>query len=284
MSGKRFLFSLNSAFKRPDFSTLRIVFFFCIVFLNFFSLNGQAESDLSVQLLNALEIPVDVASLPEKREIHVCNGFTLCYCEDYEQSEWVAYELTKDELVKVIDRSNKFHSDPFISTGSAVSSDYTKSGYDRGHLAPAGDMVWSAESMNDSFYMSNMSPQAPSFNRGVWKNLEDKVRTWADEYDSVYVVTGSVLEKSPVEYKSIGKNDVSVPEYFYKALLIKKLDGTFEAIGFILPNDGYSGSFYDFAVSVDDVELRTGLDFFSALEDEIEISVESTFDLSVWKY
>lgn len=242
-----------------------------------------AEPAQNIQLSENLEIPVAVKELSARRELRSCHGFALCYREEYEMSEWVAYELTKDELVKVAGRSNNFHADPSISTGSALPSDYTKSGYDRGHLAPAGDMAWSLESMQDSFLMSNMSPQVPSFNRGVWKYLEEQVRTWAAEFGAVYVVSGPVLEKPASEYKSIGKNCVSVPEYFYKALLVQKADKSIAAIGFILPNSGYSGSFYDYAVCIDAVESRTGLDFFSALDDSVENPAEDSFDISVWK-
>ncbi|QTQ16792.1 DNA/RNA non-specific endonuclease [Treponema parvum] len=216
-------------------------------------------------------------------EIHTYSGFTLCYREEYEQAEWVAYELTESELVKTVERSNYFRADPSISTNSASPEDYVGSGYDKGHLAPAGDMAWSEQSMRDSFFMSNMSPQLPSFNRGIWKYLEDQVRLWAKKFGWVYVISGPVLEKPAGEYKSIGKNKVSVPEYYYKALLTKTADGKIYVLAFILPNQKYTGSFYDFAVTVDEVERRTSLDFFAALEDDVENALESAVDISVWK-
>lgn len=218
----------------------------------------------------------------ESHEIHEHTGYTLCYREEYEQAEWVAYCFTRDELVKNASRSNNFHADPSISTGSATPEDYTKSGYDRGHLAPAADLSWSEQAMDDSFYMSNMSPQTPSFNRGIWKKLEEQVRLWVEKFGTVYVVSGPVLEKTAPEYKAIGKNQVSVPEYYYKALLARTEDGTFTAIGFILPNEKRTESFYEFAVTIDEVEKRTNLDFFPALPDNIENNVESKIPLSDW--
>jgi endonuclease G len=90
-------------------------------------------------------------------------------------------------------RKDNFRSDPKVKTGSAALSDYKGSGYDRGHLAPAADFKWSATAMSESFYMSNMSPQVPGFNRGIWKNIESTVRNWAVENDEIYIVTGPVL-------------------------------------------------------------------------------------------
>ena len=155
----------------------------------------------------------------EDHEIHYYKGFELCYRESYEVAEWVSYTLTQEEAQNNSGRTYDFRLDPSITTGSALPSDYYKSGYDRGHLAPAADMGWSSESVSESFYMSNMTPQLPDFNRGMWKDLEGMVRQWAVRFGEVTVVTGPVLEKSAAEYSSIGKNNVSVPEFFYKALL-----------------------------------------------------------------
>ena len=248
--------------------------------------NKQTENKIITESKN-LELPVcghkNGNKNSESHEIHEHHGYSLCYREEYEQAEWVAYCFTRDELVKNASRSNNFHADPSISTGSATPEDYTKSGYDRGHLAPAADLAWSEESMDDSFYMSNMSPQAPSFNRGIWKKLEEQTREWVEKFGTVYVVSGPVLEKTAEEYKAIGKNNVSVPEYYYKALLASTEDGNFSAIGFILPNTKYTESFYNFAVSIDEVEKRTNLDFFSALPDNIENNIESKIPLNDWK-
>lgn len=218
----------------------------------------------------------------EDHEIHYYKGFELCYRESYEVAEWVSYTLTKEEALNNAGRTNDFRLDPSITTGSALPSDYYKSGYDRGHLAPAADMGWSSESVSESFYMSNMTPQLPDFNRGMWKDLEGMVRQWAVRFGEVTVVTGPVLEKSAAEYSSIGKNNVSVPEFFYKALLAQN-EGKYISIGFILPNKKCTGTVFDYAVSVDEVERRTELDFFSRLPDSVEEFVESRTDYSLWK-
>ncbi|MBE6353615.1 DNA/RNA non-specific endonuclease [Treponema sp.] len=236
-------------------------------------------SDLELPLCEAV---INGGNCPD-HEIHSYAGFRLCYRESYEVAEWVSYTVTKDELVKESGRTNDFREDESISTGSASPADYYRSGYDRGHLAPAADMVWSRESMSESFYMSNMTPQTPAFNRKIWMYLESQVRIWAERYGEVTVVTGPVLDKKASEYKTIGENEVCVPEWFYKVLLVKTEEGNVETVGFLIPNEGWTGTFWDYAVTVDEVETRTSLDFFSVLDDEIENQAEGTFNLNCWK-
>ncbi len=208
-------------------------------------------------------------------EIHAYRGFSLCYRESYEDAEWVAYILTREELNAVTGRTNNFRPDPSISTGSSQLSDYKASGYDRGHLAPAADMEWSEESVSESFYMSNMTPQAPAFNRGMWQQLESQVRKWAQIFGRIMVVTGPVLEKTSAEYPSIGQNRVAVPEYFFKSILARESDGSWIAISFIMPNAKCDGTIWDYMVTTDEVENRCGFDLFSALSDEIEDKIEA---------
>lgn len=189
------------------------------------------------------------------------TGFSLVYDETHEQARWVAYELTQEETGNGVERSNHFMEDPHIATRSATNADYAKSGYDRGHLAPASDMGWSTTTMEESFYFSNMSPQNPSFNRGIWKKLETQVRTWANEHEAIYVVTGPVLSDG---LPTIGPNEVSVPKYYYKVILDCTEPGM-HGIGFILPNAPSKLPLSSFAVTIDSVEKITGLDFFPAL-------------------
>ena len=210
----------------------------------------------------------------EDHEAHEYAGFWLCYRESYETAEWVFYEVTAEGLARKTKRSNDFREDKSITTGSATLSDYKGSGYDRGHLAPARDMSFSDEAMSESFLMSNMTPQAPAFNRGMWKDLEEQVRGWAFSFGRVFVATGPIWEKSAAEYSFIGANQVRVPEYFYKALL-SKTDAGWQAVGFILPNRKCEGSLADYVVSVDEIEARCGVDFFAFLEDSIEDEVEA---------
>ncbi|MEN9512133.1 MAG: hypothetical protein RLZZ370_1952 [Bacteroidota bacterium] len=206
------------------------------------------------------------------------TGFTLCYNETHEQAAWVAYDLTAREAAGGYERTDKFLPDPNVQTGSAAAADYANSGFDRGHLAPAGDMGWSSTTMAESFYYSNMSPQHPSFNRGIWKKLEEQVRAWANADSVLYVVTGPVLSEG---LPTIGPNMVSVPKYYYKVLLDYHKPG-FKAIGFVLPNSPSSLPLSSFAVSVDSVERLTGIDFFPALPDGAEDLLESDCCPQCW--
>ncbi len=215
----------------------------------------------------------------ERRNYH---GYSICYRESYEQAEWAAECLTREKLQRKVNRSENFRPDEGISTGSADTSDYYGSGYDRGHLVPAGDMGWDSEAMNDTFLMSNMSPQNHKFNSGIWNDLEMQVRNWAKKFGTIYIVTGPVLE-SGKKYKVIGKNKVAVPELYYKVLLAHTDSGEWQAIAFVIPNEGSDDSFMDYTVSIDDVESLTGLDFFAPLEDSIENKVESEYSLKFWK-
>ena len=223
-----------------------------------------------------LELPL----FSSKEKIVVHTGFTLSYNETHEQANWVAYELTKEETNKTHKRTNKFLKDPKVKSGTAADEDYKNSGYDRGHLAPAADMGWSAESMAESFYYSNMSPQTPAFNRGIWKNLEELVRSWAIENERIYIVTGPILTKG---LNVIGFNQVSVPQYYYKVIL-DYTEPEIKGIGFIMPNAGSKEELSGFAVSIDSVELLTGIDFFPRLEDEEETIIEKSLCVPCWTW
>ena len=207
-------------------------------------------------------------------------GYTLEYSEACEQATWIAYSLTKQETSGLIERGDNFTVDPKVKTGSANKADYLKSGFDRGHLAPAADMKWSDQAMDESFYFSNMSPQLPAFNRGVWKRLEDKMRDWAIIYDSILIVTGPVLNSS---LTMIGPNEVCVPTHYYKVILDFKKTKS-KAIGFIMPNSGSKEDLKSFAVSIDSVEQITGLDFFFQLNDTFEFQLEKEVCIDCWEW
>jgi len=215
---------------------------------------------------------------PNYQIIHYQN-FSLAYSEKHEQAVWVAYELTKEEVeTKVVDRKNNFREDPHILTGSASLNDYQNSGYDRGHLAPAADFVFAEQAMSECFYMSNMSPQLPAFNRGIWKKLEEKVRELAIENSSLFVLTGGVLNDSCTR---IGTNAVAVPASFYKILLDYKLPAI-KAIAFLMKNEASDDALHNYVVSIDSIETLTGLDFFPELEDYLEEQLEQTVIVDEW--
>ena len=208
------------------------------------------------------------------------TAFTLKYSEKHEQASWVAYTLKSSHTSGNVGRTDDFRIDYKVKTGSASLSDYKNSGYDRGHLAPAADFKWSSTAMSESFFMSNISPQHPSFNRGIWKKLEGSVRNWADDNGEIHVVTGPILNE---HFSTIGYNGVSIPNYYYKVILDYR-EPELKGIGFILPNQKSNSSLQSFAVSIDEVERKTGIDFYNSLPDEIENKLESTIDVNKWSF
>ena len=205
------------------------------------------------------------------------EGYTLRFRDQYKEADWVAYPLLPEEINGDTDREgSNFKPDPAVPTGSALPTDYTRSGYDRGHLAPAGDFKFSRRMMQETFYMSNMTPQAPEFNRGIWKELESLVRTWGIRDNGIYVVTGPVLKPG---LPTIGRtNEISVPQQFYKVLLYcnNPPGGASEIrmIGFLLNNEPSNASLRQFVVPVDQIERLTGIDFFPKLPDDLERKLE----------
>lgn len=203
--------------------------------------------------------------------------YTLLYNEKHEQAEWVAYQLTKRSITGKAERANDFRPDPDVATGSATPDDYRNSGYDRGHLAPAGDFKLSQESMSETFFMSNMSPQLHVFNAGIWEQLESKVREWTKKREKVYVVTGPILQDG---LPTIGnKNKVSVPKEYYKVVYDPEAK---QMIGFIIANRQSFKQLPALAVKVDEIEKRTGHDFFPALPDDLEDKLESQVVPTDW--
>lgn len=214
-------------------------------------------------------------------------AYSLVYSEEHEQAKWVAHIVTADIIDGKEGRSNNFREDPLIKTGSTSDADYflkykdpeTKKhkydgyGYDRGHLAPSADFKWNKEALSESYFYSNMSPQLPEFNRKKWADLEGLIRGYIVNHPEtqLYVVTGPLLNDSlPKSERSINK--VSVPKYYYKVAL----DLTNKkAIGFIMPNQDIKNPINSFSVSINDVEIATGIDFFYQLEDVLEEELES---------
>ena len=196
--------------------------------------------------------------------------YALAYSETNEQAAWVAYHMHDSMLFGDVDRTDDFREDPFVSSRSAQLSDYKGSGYDRGHLCPAGDMTFSEIAMSESFFMSNMSPQTASFNRGIWKRLESQVRDYVALEKELYVVTGPVFRNN---IGSIGENKVTVPGHYYKVLYAPKSK---KMTAYLLTHKGSSDELESFVVSVDFVEAETNIDFFAGLEDDLENRLEGS--------
>lgn len=214
------------------------------------------------------------------QEVIAHQFYTLSYNEKYEQAEWVAYELKKNELSHTNLERPFFIDDPMVETGSASWKNYKHSGYDKGHLCPAADRRFSRAAFDETFYTSNISPQLNDFNAGIWNRLEQKTRYWASKYDGLYVVTGGVLTAG---LKTIGKENVAVPKYFYK-ILLDNSRGEYKTIAFLVPHQDSEKPLYQFVVSIDEIEKMTGIDFFPKLPDAIENKLEKSKDYKGWSF
>jgi endonuclease G len=221
------------------------------------------------------ELPVQAP-----REQHVVHTlFTLSYSEGYELPSWAAYQLTPEQAKATGTYKEKYNEDPMVTTGTSTTKDYRDAGFIMAQLIPVEDMFTSSRAVEESFLMSNIVPQKPAFNKFIWKTNEKLIREWAKEGNVLYIVAGPMLADAP--FGTFGPSKVSIPTRYYKAVL--DVNGE-RAIGFLFRNNVASGTPRSFAVSVDELEKITGLDFFSSLPDNLEQAVESSTDFSRWNF
>jgi len=208
------------------------------------------------------------------------NYFLLSYSEPHEQAEWVAYTLLKEHLTHDDRKRPYFIEDPRVRTKSADWRNYKRSGFDRGHLCPAGDRRFSEQAYNETFYTSNISPQDKAFNAGVWNRLEKQVRSWCKKYGALTIITGGVLKKGLQE---IGSEDVDVPDEFYK-LVIKVHGDEIQVLAFLFPHKETNRPLQDFLVPVDAIESATGIDFFEQLPPKKALELEQKVMAKGWSF
>lgn len=206
-------------------------------------------------------------------------GFIVNFNADLHIPNYVAWELTREECAGTEERVKNFYEDKNVK-GCATPNDYRKSGYTRGHMAPAADMKWSAEAMRASNNFTNICPQMAVMNSGAWSTLEENCRKWAVRDSAIVIIAGPVTtDRMPLH---IGKNRVAVPERFFKVVLAPYVDPP-RGIGFVMPNGKVAGGVQSCAMSIDEVEKITGYDFFSALPDDIEAKVEKDNSYPRWQ-
>ncbi|MCL6267692.1 DNA/RNA non-specific endonuclease [Flagellimonas myxillae] len=258
-----------------------LLFVVCIVgfwvFENFYTPDTYSNPDGQKDGTDINEI-----LLPESTagEVVRHNHFMLSYSEPHEQAEWVAYSLKREHLTYDDRKRPYFIEDPKVRTKSADWRNYKGSGYDRGHLCPAGDRRFSEYAYNETFYTSNISPQNRDFNAGVWNRLEQKVRQWCKKYGDLTIITGGVLKNNLEE---IGEEDVDVPEAFYKIVIREKGD-TAQVIAFLMPNRESGKNLSHFLVAVDELEQRTGINFFQNQTESWQEMNEAKIDASDWEF
>jgi endonuclease G, mitochondrial len=203
---------------------------------------------------------------------------------------WVCEHVEKDELQGTADRRDNFKPDPKLAKGQRSElADYSGSGFDRGHMAPAGDQKKSQVINDETFFLSNMAPQVGiGFNRDIWAGLEDLTRSWVQNgaVSAAFIITGPIFfdpqEEDPatadglIEHQVIGTDAVSVPTHFYKIVVGQTADGQYKAVAFVLENKKYTGTpdFKTFIKSIDWIEQRTGLNFMPMLDQATEQRLE----------
>lgn len=230
----------------------------------------QSSGNTSTTTVAGIEMP---AKRPADTRIITRTGYTLSYNDTWRMPNWVAWELTSEEVNGREKRTDFFETDPNLPARvRSEYRDYSGSRYDRGHMAPAGDMKWNEKAMIESFYMSNICPQNHNLNTENWNDLEVKSREWARRYGKVYIVCGPIYNGKRTEY--IGDHRVKVPDAFFKVILINTNNKQC-ALGFLFENESGERPLKKYLTPVDEIEKITGMDFFSALPDNIENNLEA---------
>lgn len=230
-----------------------------------------------LDIIIKLEHPQLNSTQPQQIIEHL--AYTVSYNPVWNIPNWVAYSLTMEKTSGPHERKKSFYPDPNLRGQPIVHEDYTHSGYDRGHMAPAADMKWSEQAMRESFYTTNICPQNQNLNRGDWNDLEELARDWANTYGEIYIACGPLVSDN---YQTIGKNSkIAIPNAFYKVFL-RKTNSSWSSIGFVMPNQAGNCPLMTYMLSVDEVEQMSGIDFFYNLPDSIENEIEKDFNLRDW--
>ena len=209
-------------------------------------------------------------------------GYTAGYSKEWRCPVWVAWELTEPHTTGEYSRKGvSYHEDYDVPAPRATNADYSRSGYDRGHMCPSGDNKWSSRAQEECFLFTNMCPQSHNLNGGDWNDLEMKCRTWAKRYGYIYIICGPVF-KGDRPSRTIGRNKVWVPDGFYKVVMRTGGDDECAAIGFYYDNEDGHRPMSEYVCTVDEIEEMTGLDFFSGLNDKTESRIEAAASLREW--
>lgn len=218
--------------------------------------------------------------LPEygpDEDIVVHTGYTASYNHTTLCPDWVAWELTAEEVDGTNEGQYSFSRDPNVKPPKASREDYSHSGWDKGHMAPKADMKWSCQAMEESFYFTNICPQDHEMNSQSWRKIEEMTRRVAKRYHAVYIVCGPIFKEH--RFGTIGEAGVQVPDAFFKAVAVEA-DGKMQTVGFLMDNTPQNYSPRHYAVTIDSVEKVIGRNLFPKCLEE----AENTIDLNFWNY
>lgn len=210
-----------------------------------------------------------------KKGVTICrSGYLTLNDTTAKLPIWVSYVISPKHAIGCVERSDNYTSDKSIAKGlRAELIDYAKSGYDMGHLAPAGAFEWNDDVQHESFILSNMAPQLPGLNRGIWKLLETSINGWVVQQNHSYVIYVGPLYNS--KDKSIGIDKVIVPHAFYKIVIDST---TNEIAGFIFPHTGkLANNLVKLRSPIANIEKLSGIKFkYPAKSKELPLT-------AIWK-
>lgn len=211
------------------------------------------------------------------------RNYSMLYDTNLKMAYWVAYPLCNYYTRKNVSRTDDWGYDPEFTTSEQPNMTKGIDGYDRGHQCPSADRLVSREANSQTFYFTNMTPQIGKLNQQVWANLEDQVRSWSSNIDTLYVVTGampSAQGSTSIKYTNdVSNQKICVPAYYFKALCrIDRESGIAYTIAFKFDNQAFSGSFMNAAMSVAELEKITGFTFFPG----IAAQYKQSYDAAKW--
>lgn len=218
---------------------------------------------------------MELPQYSDAEDIVVHTGYTASYNHTTLTPDWVAWELTAAELNDAYDFECSFSWDPTVERPKAMREDYSRSGWDKGHMAPRADMKWSATALEESYFFTNICPQDHEMNAQAWRKIEELTRRLARRYGSVLVVCGPIYDSVP--HRHIGPNCVHVPDRFYKALAVS-VGGEWQAVAFLVDNNHQNRSPRTYAVTIDSVEAVIGRNLFPAIGEAAEMQ----YDWKTW--
>lgn len=207
-------------------------------------------------------------------------GYTTSYNSKTLNPNWVAYELTREEVQGECKGKTSFCWDPDVKGRKSRREDYkNEQNWDKGHMAPRADMKWSVQAFEESYYLSNICPQNHDLNAGDWLKTENLARRMAEKYGKVYIICGPVFTVN--RHGTLGENKVWIPDAFFKALLVC-VNGKYESIAFFMTNESQKNDLKSYIRTVNDIEKMVRMDFFPALSDSVEETVEGQVNRIVW--
>lgn len=231
--------------------------------------------------------------------------FSIEYDTEKRHSKWVAFTFDNTTVQVNWNRNNweytswggdPFQPDPLLPDGIRIGDEeHKRDRYDRGHLCASADRLYSRDANEQTFYYSNISPQLNGFNTGIWLDLENKVQNWGsnpDMRDTLYVVKGGTIRDGEF-YDSRGQHGVIatdinkmsgivVPAHYFMALVCRKSDSFYGIAFYFDHTDRHTGNLSNYAITIDELEEKTGIDFFCNFPDKVENAIESKCNPLLW--